>query len=240
MPRLLQIAHDHLSPPNAVADQFVERGFDITELFVVPQERFDTPGVHVTFPDPTAYDAVMLLGAPWSTYDPEVASWVEPEIEMLRHADRAGVPVLGICFGGQLLATAHGGRVHRTPRPGDRLAPRARRRLRAGRRVVPVALRPLGEPAERRRGGPQRRRLPGVRATPQPGAAVPPRGRRGQHQGLAGARRTRNGGRRRSGLRGHSRPHRGAGNRKRHGRARALVDTFLDRVAVAARRELQS
>lgn len=117
MPRLLQIAHDHLSPPNAVADRFVERGFDITELFVVPQERFDAPGVHVTFPDPSVYDAVMLLGAPWSTYDPNVASWVQPEIEMLRRADRAGVPVLGICFGGQLLATAHGGRVHRTPVP---------------------------------------------------------------------------------------------------------------------------
>jgi GMP synthase-like glutamine amidotransferase len=115
MARLLQIAHDHLSPPNAVADRFVERGFEITELFVVPRERFDTPGVDVAFPDPTAYDAVMLLGAPWSTYDPTVASWVEPELEMLRRADQAGVPVLGICFGGQMLAT--GGSVHRTPVP---------------------------------------------------------------------------------------------------------------------------
>jgi GMP synthase-like glutamine amidotransferase len=111
MPRLLQIAHDHLSPPNTIADQFGRHGYDITELFVVPQERFDNPGVHVTFPDPADYDAVMLLGAPWSTYDPNIASWVEPELQLLRHADRAGVPVLGICFGGQLLATAHGGRV---------------------------------------------------------------------------------------------------------------------------------
>ena len=117
MPRLLQVAHDHLSPPNAVADRFLERGFEITELFVVPQERFDDPGVDVTFPDPTAYDAVMLLGAPWSTYDAAVASWVDPEVEMLRSADRAGVPVLGICFGGQMLATAHGGHVHRTRVP---------------------------------------------------------------------------------------------------------------------------
>jgi GMP synthase-like glutamine amidotransferase len=117
MPRLLQIAHDHLSPPNAVADRFVERGFEITELFVVPEGRFDDPGVDVAFPDPTAYDALMLLGAPWSTYDAEVACWVEPEIEMLQSADQAGVPVLGICFGGQMLATAHGGRVHATPAP---------------------------------------------------------------------------------------------------------------------------
>ncbi len=117
MARLLQIAHDHLSPANAVADRFVERGYEITELLVVPRERFHSPGVEVAFPDPTAYDAVLLLGAPWSAYDPSVAGWVEPELEMLRRADRAGVPVLGICFGGQLLATAHGGSVHRTPAP---------------------------------------------------------------------------------------------------------------------------
>jgi GMP synthase-like glutamine amidotransferase len=117
MARLLMIAHDHLSPAGAVADRFVERGYDITELLVVPEERFHEPGVDVSFPDPTGYDAVMLLGAPWSTYDDTVASWVEPELELLRDADAAGVPVFGICFGGQLLATAHGGSVHRTPAP---------------------------------------------------------------------------------------------------------------------------
>ena len=117
MARLLQIAHDHLSPAGAVADQFVQRGYDITELLVVPEERFADPGVDVVFPDPTCYDAVMLLGAPWSAYAADVACWVEPEIEMLRSADRAGVPVLGICFGGQLLAAAHGGGVDASPVP---------------------------------------------------------------------------------------------------------------------------
>ena len=35
------------------------------------------------------------------------------EIEQVRAADTAGVPVLGICFGGQVLAAAHGGSVER-------------------------------------------------------------------------------------------------------------------------------
>jgi GMP synthase-like glutamine amidotransferase len=117
MPRLLQIAHDHLSPAGAVADQFDRRGYDITELLVVPAERFDDPGVDFAFPDPADYDAVMLLGAPWSAYAADVASWVEPELELLRSADRADVPVLGICFGGQMLATAHGGGVQTSPAP---------------------------------------------------------------------------------------------------------------------------
>jgi GMP synthase-like glutamine amidotransferase len=117
MPRLLQIAHDHVSPAGAVADQFVTRGYDIDELVVVPAEQFHDPGVEIDFPDPAGYDAVLVLGAPWSAYATEVASWVEPELELLRDADWAQVPVLGICFGGQLLATAHGGLVHKSPFP---------------------------------------------------------------------------------------------------------------------------
>lgn len=39
------------------------------------------------------------------------------ELEQLRKADAAGVPVLGICFGGQLVATAHGGSVALSPTP---------------------------------------------------------------------------------------------------------------------------
>jgi GMP synthase-like glutamine amidotransferase len=117
MARLLQIAHDHASPGGVVAEQFVERGYDITELLVVAEDRFHDPGVECAFPDPTSYDAVMLLGAPWSTYDAAVGIWVLAELELLRIADDAGVPVLGICFGGQMLATAHGGRVHAAAAP---------------------------------------------------------------------------------------------------------------------------
>jgi GMP synthase-like glutamine amidotransferase len=117
MPRLLQIAHDHISPAGAVTDRFATRGYDIDERVVVPAERFHDPGVDFAFPDPTGYDAVLVMGAPWSTYADEVAGWVVPEVQFLRAADRNAVPVLGICFGGQLLATAHGGAVHRSPFP---------------------------------------------------------------------------------------------------------------------------
>lgn len=117
MPRLLQIAHDHISPAGAVADRFAMRGYDIDERVVVPAEQHHEPGVEFDFPDPADYDAVLVLGAPWSTYAAEVAGWVQPELELLREADRTAVPVLGICFGGQLLATAHGGLVHKSPFP---------------------------------------------------------------------------------------------------------------------------
>ena len=78
---------------------------------VVPESSFLAPGVETDFPDFTRFDAVVPMGAPWSAYDESIGSWVRPEIEQLRRADEAGVPVLGICFGGQLLAATHGGSV---------------------------------------------------------------------------------------------------------------------------------
>lgn len=116
--RLLVIAHDHLSPTGPVGERFVERGWDLDVHLVVDEGAHLAPGVETSFPDPTAYDAVLPMGAPWSTYDHDlVGSWVRPELDLLRTADEAGVPVLGICFGGQLLATAHGGSVAATDRP---------------------------------------------------------------------------------------------------------------------------
>ncbi len=110
--KLLVIQHDHASPLGHVAERFVERGFDLTMHTVVPEESFATPGVDTQFPDFTDFDAVVPMGAPWSTYDHElIGNWVVPELDQLRRADQAGVPVFGICFGGQLLATALGGSV---------------------------------------------------------------------------------------------------------------------------------
>jgi GMP synthase-like glutamine amidotransferase len=61
---------------------------------------------------------IISMGAPWSVYDHDaIGSWVLPELAMLRDAHHDHVPVLGICFGGQLLATAHGGSVTRSAVP---------------------------------------------------------------------------------------------------------------------------
>jgi GMP synthase-like glutamine amidotransferase len=110
--RLLVIQHDHVSPPGPVAERFTERGYDVELHEVVGEESHHSPGVPAGFPDFTDYDAVVTMGAPWSTYDHElIGSWVLPELRALQEADAAGVPVLGICFGGQLLAAAHGGGV---------------------------------------------------------------------------------------------------------------------------------
>jgi GMP synthase-like glutamine amidotransferase len=110
--RALFVQHDHASPVGPVGERFVERGYAVEELLVVPEDRFHAPDVPAAFPDPTSYDVIVPMGAPWSVYDrATIGRWIEPELAFLRAAQQAGVPVLGICFGGQALAAALGGGV---------------------------------------------------------------------------------------------------------------------------------
>lgn len=61
--------------------------------------------------DPTAYDAVLVMGGPQQAYDDESAPWLRATKELLRRAVAERVPTLGVCLGAQLLAEATGGRV---------------------------------------------------------------------------------------------------------------------------------
>jgi GMP synthase-like glutamine amidotransferase len=116
--RALFVKQDHNSPSGLVGDAFAAAGYDITDFTVVPRERFESPGVTVTFPDPTAYDAIVAYGAIWAVYDDAaIGTWIHDEIAFTSAAMAAGVPVLGICFGGQMLAAAAGGTVERAPAP---------------------------------------------------------------------------------------------------------------------------
>jgi GMP synthase-like glutamine amidotransferase len=117
--RVLFIQHDHVSPPGPIGERFADRGHDVEEFLVVDEAAFHgDPNVVVVLPDFREYDTVVIMGAVWGTYAEDlIGNWLVPEKRRLREALDAGVPVLGLCFGGQLLAEAVGGSVSRSPVP---------------------------------------------------------------------------------------------------------------------------
>ena len=102
----LILQHGRLGPPVRVAEWLDERGLP----FVVHHAGSDPPVA------PEGFAFVVSLGSQHSAaaVDPE---WVPAEVSALRDAVSAGVPVLGLCFGGQALSLALGGGVDVLDRP---------------------------------------------------------------------------------------------------------------------------
>lgn len=101
----LVIQHGDLGPPGILAEWLRERDIRM----VVHRADGDDP-----WPPVAEHAFVACLGSRFSPTDAD-----EPAVAMTRrhleHALAADVPVLGLCFGGQLLADVLGGRIGAVP-----------------------------------------------------------------------------------------------------------------------------
>lgn len=93
---------------DVVSDVLRGFGFDVA---VIWREQFSSASRHERI------DLVVSLGSDWSLTSPAVVKRVAPELEALRTAHQRNVPVLGICFGAQLLSNSLGGKVSRAIAP---------------------------------------------------------------------------------------------------------------------------
>jgi GMP synthase-like glutamine amidotransferase len=60
---------------------------------------------------PDAFSGLVFMGGSMAVDDPH--TWIAQELELIRRADRAGLPVAGHCLGSQLMAVAFGGGIQR-------------------------------------------------------------------------------------------------------------------------------
>jgi GMP synthase-like glutamine amidotransferase len=115
--RALFIEHDHISLGGPIWRSLEKHGYEIERFLIVPQANYDSPNVTTTFPNFNEYDLLVPMGAPYGAYeDDRIGNWLLPELEKLKAAHNAGIPILGICFGGQLMARALGGSVAKAPK----------------------------------------------------------------------------------------------------------------------------
>ncbi len=68
-----------------------------------------------TLPRLDNLDLIIAMGGPMSVNDESILTWLRPEKQFLRDAVKHGIPLLGVCLGAQLIASALGSRVYQNP-----------------------------------------------------------------------------------------------------------------------------
>lgn len=96
-------------PPGTLGEQIVAAGmqYDLRELYagaVLPE-------------DTASHCAVVTLGGSMSAVDDANFPYLGAQVRLLRECIAAGVPVMGICLGSQILARACGARITQSAEP---------------------------------------------------------------------------------------------------------------------------
>ncbi|RUM89702.1 MAG: amidotransferase [Thermodesulfatator sp.] len=103
--KLHYLQHVPFETPRAILEWAKERefSFSATRFFAGEDLPEDLP------------DFLVIMGGPMSAHDEDRYPWLAEEKTYLKKAVEAGIPVLGICLGAQLLAEVLGAKVYKGP-----------------------------------------------------------------------------------------------------------------------------
>ena len=102
--RALVIQHEEPTPPGLLEPWLAERGAEVEILRIDEEDPHDL--------NARDYGLIASLGSEFGAYEDHI-DWIAHEMDFFQDALRADVPILGLCFGGQLLARVLGGQVFR-------------------------------------------------------------------------------------------------------------------------------
>jgi GMP synthase-like glutamine amidotransferase len=103
MKRVLALQFDRDDPPGYLGEIMQEHGIECPAVYVEEE----------AIPDPTQYSALLAMGGPQHVWHHDRSPYLDDAVEAMRRAVESDVPVLGLCLGGQLLASAMGAEVRR-------------------------------------------------------------------------------------------------------------------------------
>jgi GMP synthase-like glutamine amidotransferase len=107
--RVLSIVHQPDAASGVFADAAAEAGHELEEWTI---SAAPAPAAPLE-----SYGAVLVFGGAMHVDQEDRHGWLHDERLLLRDLVRDGVPVFGVCLGGQLLAKALGAHVRRMPSP---------------------------------------------------------------------------------------------------------------------------
>lgn len=104
MREVLVLQHVACEGPSAIGDALQRRGVPLRIVHAYAGEP-----IPATL---AAEGALVVMGGPMGVYDADRYPHLRDELRLIEDALRRGRPVLGVCLGSQLLATALGARVY--------------------------------------------------------------------------------------------------------------------------------
>jgi len=114
MPRITIIETGLVSPANRALYGSYPQMFERMIRAADANVTFDTVSLPVgdALPDPGHLEAILITGSPAGVYDD--LDWIAPLEAFARNAHARKVPMVGVCFGHQLIAQALGGTVRKS------------------------------------------------------------------------------------------------------------------------------
>jgi GMP synthase (glutamine-hydrolysing) len=107
--RILTLIHGKDAGPGVFGEEIVAAGAEFEVKSFALGLRPDHPL--------GSYDGVLVMGGSMNVHELDGHPWLADERRAMSDVLDAGVPLLGICLGSQLLAAVNGGKVTRAPEP---------------------------------------------------------------------------------------------------------------------------
>jgi GMP synthase (glutamine-hydrolysing) len=107
-PKILVVVHDIDDHLNEMANPIAEAGI-LMDTWDVQNDSVGRPDLEKL----EQYSGVISLGAHAGVLEEEKHPWMSHERKIMEWALETETPMLGLCFGSQLLASAAGGRIYR-------------------------------------------------------------------------------------------------------------------------------
>ena len=104
--KALIVQHEEPTPPGLLGEWLDQQNAQVDILRIDLEEKV---------PDAREYQLIASLGSEFAAFDDSVP-FNQRESQLIREAAEHDVPVLGLCFGGQLMARALGGKSFRSER----------------------------------------------------------------------------------------------------------------------------